>query len=97
VLLLGPSSSSLANQVSLGNFLVPSSILAPGFIVIASLGGTSMLISAATISLFNLPSVRIGIVENLIIQLVLACIKTNQYRLYVVLGFLAYFLRWELL
>ena len=97
MLLLGPSASCLAYQVSLRDFLVSSPILPSRFIIVTALSTTSLLVSAATISLFDLASVGISIVEHLIIQLVLAGIQTNQYRLDVVLSFLADFLRWELL
>ena len=95
--MLGPSASSLANQVSLSDFLVSSPILSPGFLIIGALGGTSLLISAATIPLFNLTSVGISIVQDLIIELVFGGIQANQNRFNIILRFLADFLRRKLL
>ena len=105
MLLLCPSSSSFSNQVSLCNFLVPSSLhsilrvieRAVPWCFIYITASPSLSVPPVCLIFFYLPRVRIGIVESLVIQKFFRGRKLSQDRFYIVLSFFTYLLRWELL
>jgi hypothetical protein len=72
VLLFGPPACSLADQVSLSDLLVSSAALSGRFFIIGSQSCPPHLIPASSIPLLDLPRVRIGIVQNLLVQKILA-------------------------